>query len=269
MDALKEALSFLESARAAARARAADFDEVATFFLFVGYPRSGHSLVGSLLDAHPDIVVGHELNALRCVDLGMDRLTLFHLLDASSRAFSERGRAWAGYDYRVPDSFQGRFRTVRAIGDKKGGGTVRRLLDDRGLVDVLHARVATRVRYIHVVRNPFDNIATLHRRHELPLDEAVTRYFALADGVEALAARVGDAIFDVHHEAFVGDPRAHLTALCAWLGVGVEPDHLDRCARIVFAAPKVTRGHAAWSRAAKRRVEEEIARRPLLRVYSR
>jgi len=30
------------------------FDAVRTFCLFIGYPRSGHSLVGSLLDAHPD-----------------------------------------------------------------------------------------------------------------------------------------------------------------------------------------------------------------------
>ncbi len=25
--------------------------------MFIGYPRSGHSLVGSLLDAHPNIIV--------------------------------------------------------------------------------------------------------------------------------------------------------------------------------------------------------------------
>jgi hypothetical protein len=35
--------------------------------LFVGYSRSGHSLVGALLDAHPEIPVAYEANALKLV----------------------------------------------------------------------------------------------------------------------------------------------------------------------------------------------------------
>ena len=50
--------------RVRARRHRDDFAAVRTFLLFVGHPRSGHSLVGSLLDAHPDVVVSHELDAL-------------------------------------------------------------------------------------------------------------------------------------------------------------------------------------------------------------
>lgn len=32
-----------------------DLAPVRTFIMFVGHPRSGHSLVGSLLDAHPNV----------------------------------------------------------------------------------------------------------------------------------------------------------------------------------------------------------------------
>ena len=38
-------------------------DEIAgveKFVLFVGYARSGHSIIGSFLDAHPSIVIAHE-----------------------------------------------------------------------------------------------------------------------------------------------------------------------------------------------------------------
>ena len=37
-----------------------EIEEVKTFVLFVGFARSGHSIVGTLLDAHPDIVIAHE-----------------------------------------------------------------------------------------------------------------------------------------------------------------------------------------------------------------
>ena len=32
--------------------------------MFVGYPRSSHSLVGALLDAHPEIIIPHEYGVL-------------------------------------------------------------------------------------------------------------------------------------------------------------------------------------------------------------
>jgi hypothetical protein len=41
--------------------------EVQTFFLFIGYPRSGHTLMEALWDAHAQMVVSHELDVLQYV----------------------------------------------------------------------------------------------------------------------------------------------------------------------------------------------------------
>jgi hypothetical protein len=35
--------------------------------MFIGYLRSGHSLIASLLDAHPNPIATHELDALKFV----------------------------------------------------------------------------------------------------------------------------------------------------------------------------------------------------------
>jgi len=40
------------------------YDQVTTLLLFVGYSRSRHSLVSSLLDAHPHVIVADESYAL-------------------------------------------------------------------------------------------------------------------------------------------------------------------------------------------------------------
>jgi len=55
------------SSRINCRSTAALFDKVRTYVMFVGYPRSGHSLIGSLLDAHPNVVIAHEMDALQFV----------------------------------------------------------------------------------------------------------------------------------------------------------------------------------------------------------
>ena len=41
------------------------YDGIQTFVLFIGYGRSGHSLVAAILDAHPKIVIAHEFDVSR------------------------------------------------------------------------------------------------------------------------------------------------------------------------------------------------------------
>ena len=33
---------------------------VEKYVFFAGYPRSGHSMIGSVMDAHPNMVIAHE-----------------------------------------------------------------------------------------------------------------------------------------------------------------------------------------------------------------
>ena len=44
--------------------RNSHYDGVQSFVLFVGYPRSSHSLVGAILDSHPEIIIPHEFDLL-------------------------------------------------------------------------------------------------------------------------------------------------------------------------------------------------------------
>ena len=105
----------------AGRASDSIFADVRTYLMFIGQPRSGTSLLGSLLNAHPYALVGHELNALRYVRRGYTRRQLFWLLLMKDREFARRGRNWTGYDYAVSGQWQGRFEKLLVIGDKKGG----------------------------------------------------------------------------------------------------------------------------------------------------
>src|SRR5262245_36859172 len=66
-------------------ARRRTFAAVETFCLFVGYPRSGHSIIGSLLDAHPNAIIADELDALKYVQAGFNQNQLFYLLLRNSR----------------------------------------------------------------------------------------------------------------------------------------------------------------------------------------
>ena len=93
------------------------------FCFFIGYGRSGHSLIGSLLDAHPKIVISHEQHILSYLKIGFSQYQLYWLMIRNSKNFKKKGRRWGKYSYHIPGSWQGRFKDIKVIGDKKGGAT--------------------------------------------------------------------------------------------------------------------------------------------------
>ena len=77
-----------------------DFATVRAYVMFVGQPRTGHSLVGALLDAHPNALIAHELDALKYVAAGDDRRRLYVLLVKQERARVAAGHVSStGYAY--------------------------------------------------------------------------------------------------------------------------------------------------------------------------
>ena len=242
--------------------------DLKAFCLFVGYPRSGHSLVGSLLDAHPDVAVSHQADAMRLVSEGMGREELIETLLADTQTRAAGGRRQSGYSYAVEGQWQGRVRVLRVIGDCRGGKTTRRVSTDEDAPKAFASAVGLPLRFVHVLRNPFDNIATMSRQREHTLDSAIADYASLADGVAGFLERGGEEVLTVHHKQLIEDPRAELSTLCKFLGVEAGDDYLDACAAIVFPAPRRTRTTIEWTPAAIRRVEDLVERHPHLEGYS-
>ncbi len=103
-----------------------ELEGVRTLVQFVGFPRSGHSVVGSLIDAHPDAVVAHELDLMGLLEQGFSRDQLFALVCANSAEFDLHGRSWNGYSYRVEGGASGPPRCPVVLGDKKADWVARR-----------------------------------------------------------------------------------------------------------------------------------------------
>jgi hypothetical protein len=218
------------------------------FVFFVGYSRSGHSLVGSLLDAHPDVAISHELHAARHLRAGasFERVQRAILLNAFF--FDYFGRGYSGYDYQVPGQMQGRVERLRVLGDKKANGTTRLLRRDPALPTLLRERIPAPIVYLHVVRNPFDNIVTKARRANTSLRWAANIYLAHVAAVEALKRSEGKAVIDVFLDDVIAEPQAQLRQLLERLGLDTGPeDYLDACAARLFERPKQTRSEMRWA----------------------
>jgi hypothetical protein len=130
------------------------FRDLETFCLFIGYPRSGHTLIGSLLDAHPNAVIADELDVLRFIQAGFSKNQIHYLLLRNSRKAAAGGRERTGYHYHVPGQWQGRYEKLRVIGDKMGGATALRLKFTPALMTSLAKILRLRVKLGAALQRP-------------------------------------------------------------------------------------------------------------------
>jgi hypothetical protein len=237
------------------------FSEVEKFLIFIGYPRSGHTMIGSLLNAHADMVVSHELNVFQYVHRGFNRSALYGLIFERDREFAAMGRQWEGYDYTVPGQHQGEVDRLRIIGDKRAAVSNLWLSSEPELLDRLRRTVGVPLRVLHITRNPYDNIATMSRRTYENVARALTRYTMLCEGVERIRSGLApDELLDLRYESFLADPRAALRTVCRFLGVEATDSYLDGCSDVVWGSGSRSRDMVEWTDEEREQVAILIAR---------
>ena len=246
-----------------------DFADVERFCFFVGYPRSGHTLVGSLLNAHPEMIVSIEADTLRFFQQGFRRSQIFGLVLARDEMFESMGRRWTDYDYTVPNQFQGSFKRLRVIGDKKGNASAARLVEDPALLDRIRRVVRVPLRILHVTRNPFDNIARMTMRSGFSLPSTIDRYERRCESISMVRDHLApDEVLEIRYEDVVSSPSESLVSLCGFLGVVADPGYLADCASILRPPARRARDLFEWTSKDCSRVLRIIERHPVLGAYS-
>jgi hypothetical protein len=250
-----------------------DFSHVRSYCSFLGYPCSGHSIVASLLNAHPRMVIANELDALQLLEEGYSRERVFGLLLARDAEFEANGRILHTmppyYDLNVPGQSQGSYEQLEVIGDKHGHQTAVRLHRQPDLLDRLRTLIGVPLQVVHVVRNPYDNIATLASRRQHELTTAIEDYAELCEAVADVRSRLAPGeLADVRSEDFTADPEKQLAELCRFLHVEPTERYLRDCAGVVRRSVSRTRDGFSWTDADRRRVDGLIERYPVLTGYS-
>jgi hypothetical protein len=241
------------------RRRSTDFADVESFCLFVGYPRSGHSIVGSLLNAHRHAVIAHEAGAQQLVLDGCSRDELYARILARAHWFALRGST-TNYRYAVAGQWQGRYERLRVIGDKRGGAVSRAIAADPGFLERVRTLVGVPLRLLHVVRDPFDNIASISLSDGLSLEASADYYFRHRE----LTARLPDLVepgelFTLRHEELIRAPAATVRDVCAFLALEPDRAYVDACAASVFPAPTRTGTRVDWPRKLVASIERRCA----------
>lgn len=245
------------------------FKDVETYCILLGPAGSGKSLISALLDAHPAMVIADHAGTLKYIYAGFSQRQIYYLLLEDSRSLTKAGKRSPGYSYKVPNQYQGRFEELRVIGDV---GIILRLRIRPWLLQRLCDVVNANMRFIQVIRNPYDNISTIVTERKwlkLDLEGSVRHYFSSYETVTDIKRQIKSSeLFEVRYESLVESPTTCLRDLCHFLGLDTSTDYLSDCASIVFESPRKSCYDVQWNRELIDIVRERIEHFPFLHGYS-
>lgn len=225
------------------------YDNVKYFVIFICNPRTGHTLIGSLLDAHPNIVISHETRAISNLVFSDFNSLLVNniILSSSYKMGTDQDRFQTNYDYNIPYEYTGRYKELKIIGDKQGALTSEFLRKFPKYINEILKFYGQKLRCIHVIRNPYDSIARISFNKNFTMTDAIYFYFnnvELFHKVRKLLTE--DQVIILRHEDFIDKPKESLKKLCANLGLDAPDDYLNACSSIIYKKPHSRRYEHDW-----------------------
>ena len=273
-------------------------DRIKTFVFFLAYPHSGHSIVGSLMDSHPHIVISHEVDVFRKLSEGVLSPTKQDIFNAVWRNTmwtiinGRRIENVKGYDLLVDGLYQGKYIDyIDVIGDKKGGGTIHLLSrkpEKWSRVYEILKSLNVKLKVIQVYRNPYDTIAsTLILKNNLKKKFANIKQCNTTSNYSSVQVKLLIKDFFLHHNAIIdvkkihnldlieihgkdliSDPRGTLLKLCNHVGVNCSNNYLDICSDKVFKTESRTRRLIKWTDQQLKMIQQNIDKCTDLKGYN-
>ena len=100
------------------------------------------------------------------------------------------------------------------------------------------------------------------------MDRFITLFFNLAASNQRIREQYGNAVIDIPGHETVLRPRETLQRLCDHLGVTCSEDYFEKCSKVMYGTPSVTRDKVVWSDEQITRVTEMMKSYPFLKDYS-
>ena len=203
------------------------FSHINTVLLFVGVPRTGHTMVAEFVNAHPNAMIArtepiwalfrHHTRAQVCQAV----------IDAHEKDPE-------GFRYRIPGQFQGRSVRLEVIGARNARLATESLANDLSVIDLATQKMEASVKVIQVVMDPLMTVEKVSRYHRAQPREAADFVLDLMDKAQRIRQYIGaENSCLVYYEDVVADPVASVLRIYKFLQVPVGRQHLEACAAMV------------------------------------
>ncbi|EDV19528.1 uncharacterized protein TRIADDRAFT_61995 [Trichoplax adhaerens] len=281
-----------------------DYNQLKSFVLFCGFPRSGQSLVGAIMDAHPHMTIAHDFNILggwsKNLSWRNDKKDLYRALYERSRDRNGNRKKLAGNrrNFFVPKLYQGTFQDyIQIIGDMSGQRLTQAYVKDfnkaKRNVDSIRHFIGMPIKFIMVLRNPFDTIATqvlrtlkakarkkASKMQDTNLSEAdqvnltkvllnkrIRAYLKAVEANKKIYRMYKNQTLILYLNEIVNSPDTEITKICNFLGIQCSKKYISLCSDIVNEQQSITRKQIQWTEHQKDMILNKISKTKWLRKF--
>lgn len=221
-----------------------EISKVKYFLMFAGYPRSGHTLVASMLNAHPNVICSNQQFVLTDGIAGLD--SILSRIEAGCHRSQWKPEA---YVEPLPK------REITVIGDKTGHRTIERLIEAPMELDVFKKSIPWPIKWIHVYRNPFDNLATWtklnweNREVKIPQEQEFQNVFQKYEALnkKIVEMQKTENVLSVSHERVIRFIDKTLDQICSFLEIKKYDEWRAKCIKTKWKEPRITRSNIGWN----------------------
>lgn len=232
---------------------------------FMGFPRSGHTLTAAILNANPNVMCSNQLHLYKDNSIDIDRV----------KSYSQVMGTWKSTT-QIPHVPK---KEITVVGDKTGHRTVEFLGRNPQKLGIFKNLVKVPIKWIHVVRNPFDNLTTWARleydvkmrEDKIPttqtkeLDTVIEEYAKLNETIYKL--RKSEDVLTVNHEYVITRMHNTLEEICNFLEISFDPEWRDNVRNTVWNKPRITRRQIYWNLSQRKVVQDIIDSYSWLKGY--
>ena len=284
-----------------------DFEDIRIMVLTIGFNRSGSSLIGHLLTAHPNIVFADELqwpgigifnyrsqylydlynndnlNKTFSLILYTDRVRYLIKNSPGFLYSSIQKEVYKYYQFGedahrseryvlVPNQYQGRFKKLKVIGVKASIEN-RVALSNNSAIESIKSKFKKRdikLKFIFTTRNPYHLSASIEKAGEWRDETHLLKVVSgFSNNSEKILKRLDPKdVFISRYEDMCKNPGQQLTRLCNFLEVPIPANYIEDCSSQVARKPSETRLQANFSQEYKQEIASLIEKYDFFSGYS-
>lgn len=235
------------------------FSDVNTFLLFLGAPRSGHTLISEFINAHRNAHISRKINGgfrYLCKEQYYQSC-----IDFKEDMFRHR--------YYVPGQYQGTYLNLNCVGMRNATVTTEWYGSKLSRAKRLSEYYGIPVKFVHVYRDPIENIAKISRYNKLSIIQAANWYVSLISKTRLIENTVSNGTFyKFCHEDLYDKPSTVLSNLLRYLQLEEDEALVDSFSKIIWDSPSVDVDYLEVKSNIPLHLKNFIASDPLLGRYS-
>jgi hypothetical protein len=212
------------------------------YLFFVGSGRTGSTLLGQIINKHPECLISNENRFLQeiienkknYIDSIKNMINNAYYQFANGLGKNEQyQKDWKDINY-----FK-KSKIIKVVGDKKQGGNVSIYNNHKEkFLDLIHKLGEKNTYFIQITRNPIDSIASYQISHNYSLEESKNRVLSdTISGYEIISKFKNGKL--IYYEDLLNNTEDVLTSLCDYLNLTWCDEWLSSVTNVISLNKKI------------------------------